>query len=111
VFDDAVSLEELERIVEVVKFQPEIIKVENVYQYNSDKNLKAIFHLRIMIKALLEELFKIKEKNGLVLEIDEGLLGLIRAEVMDLIDVDDVLRVFRSVPKILEVEKIVEGSR
>lgn len=108
VFDDAVSLEELERIVEVVKFQPEIIKVENVYQYNSDKNLKAIFHLRIMIKALLEELFKIKEKNGLVLEIDEGLLGLIRAEVMDLIDVDDVLRVFRSVPKILEVEKIVE---
>lgn len=107
-FDDAVSLEELERIVEVVKYQPEVVKVENVYQFNNDKNLKAIFHLRIMIKALLEELLRLKERNGLVLDIDEGMIGMIRAEILDLVDVDDVLRIFRSVPKILEVEKIVE---
>lgn len=100
-FDDAIALEEMERIVEVVKYQPEIVKVENVYQYNNDKNLKAIFHLRIMIKTLLEELLKLKDKTGAVLEIDEGLLGMIRAEIMDLVDTDDVLRVFRSVPKIL----------
>jgi hypothetical protein len=33
---------------------------------------------------------------------------MIKAEIGDFIDVEDVLRVFRSVPKILEVEKIVE---
>lgn len=85
-FDEAIALEEMERIVEVVKYQPEIVKVENVYQYNSDKNLKAIFHLRIMVKTLLEELLKLKEKTGAVLEIDEGLLGMIRAEILDLVD-------------------------
>jgi hypothetical protein len=108
VFDDAMSLEELERIVEVVKYQPEIVKVENVYQYNNDKSLKAIFHLKIMIKALLEELMSLKSKTGLTFDIDEGLLGMIRSEIDGFIDVEDVLRVFRSLPKIVEVEKIVE---
>jgi hypothetical protein len=108
VFDEALSLDEMERIVEVVKFQPEVVKVENVYNYNNDKHLKAIFHLKIMVKTLLEELMKLKDKSGLVLDIDEGLLGMIRTEILDLVDVDDVLRVFRSVPKIVEVEKIVE---
>jgi hypothetical protein len=50
-----------------------------VYHYNNDKNLKAIFHLKIMVKTLLEELMKLKDKSGLVLDIDEGLLGMIRA--------------------------------
>ena len=108
VFDDAMSMEELERIVEVVKYQPSVIKVENVYQVNSEKNMKAIFHLKIMIKALLEELLRVKDRNDLVLDIDEGLLGMIRGELEGMVDVDDVLRVFRSIPKIVEIEKIVE---
>lgn len=108
VFEDANSIDEMERIIEVVKYQPEIIKVENVYQYNSDKNLKAIFHLKVMVKTLLEALLRLKDRNGLTLDIDEGLFGMIKAEVGDFIDVDDVLRVFRTVPKILEVERILE---
>lgn len=85
-----------------------MVKVENVYQVNSEKNLKAIFHLRIMIKALLEELLRLRDANGLTLVIDEGLLGMIRGELDGMIDVEDVLRVFRSLPKIVEIEKIVE---
>lgn len=108
VFDDAISMEEMERLVEVVKYQPSVVKVENVYQVNSEKNVKAIFHLKIMIKALLEELLRLRDQNGLVLDIDEGLIGMIRGELEGMVDVDDVLRVFRSIPKIVEIEKIVE---
>ena len=61
-----------------MKYQPEIIKVENVYNLDSEKNRKAIFHLKIMVKVLLEELLKLKDKTGAVLEIDEGFIGMIR---------------------------------
>lgn len=108
VFDEAISLEEMERLVEVVKYQPSVVKVENVYQVNNEKNVKVIFHLKVMIKTLLEELLRLKNRNGLTLDIDEGLLGMIRAELDGMVEVDDVLRVFRSLPKVLEVEKIVE---
>lgn len=33
---------------------------------------------------------------------------MIRAEIMDAVSVDDILKVFRVTPKIVEVEKIVE---
>lgn len=42
------------------------------------------------------------------MEIDDGLLKMIDAEIDGVVDPQDVLKVFRSVPKILEVERIVE---
>ena len=33
---------------------------------------------------------------------------MIRTEIMDLVDVEDILKVYRSNPKIIEVPKIVE---
>lgn len=33
---------------------------------------------------------------------------MIRQEIADLVDVEDILRVYRVVPKIVEVEKVVE---
>ncbi len=39
----------------------------------------------------------------MVLEIDEGVIGMIRAEIMDVVDVDDILKVFRVTPKLVEV--------
>ena len=33
---------------------------------------------------------------------------MIRQEITDVVEVDDILRVFRVVPKIVEVEKVVE---
>lgn len=105
---DVIEVDEIDRIVEIVKYVPEVVKVENVYAYSSEKSRKVEFHLRVLIKALLEELEKLKRKSGLVLELDEGVLGMIRAEIMDVVNVDDILKVFRVVPKIVEVEKIVE---
>jgi len=101
-------VDELDRVVEIVKYVPQIVKVENVYAYSSEKSKKVEFHLRILIKALLEELEKLKRKTGAVLEIDEGVIGMINQEIMGVVDVDDILKVFRVVPKIVEVEKIVE---
>ena len=43
-----------------------------------------------------------------MLELDEGIIGMINQEIMGVVDVDDILKVFRVVPKIVEVEKIVE---
>jgi hypothetical protein len=56
-----------------------------------------------LIKALLEEMEKIKRKTGVVLEMDEGVLGMISSEIMGVVNVDDILKVFRPVPKIVEV--------
>ena len=77
---------------------PEVVKVENVYAYSSEKSRKVEFHLRVLIKALLEELERLKLKTGLVLELDEGVIGMIKAEIMDVVSVDDILKVFRVVP-------------
>ena len=98
-----IEVDEMEKLVEIVKIKPEIIKVENVYTQSTEKERRKEFHLRVLIKALLEELDKIKQKTGEVLELDEGVIGMIKSEIMDTIDVDDILKVFRVNQKIVEV--------
>lgn len=105
---DVIEIDELDRVIEIVKFVPEVVKVDNVYAYSSEKSRKVEFHLRVLVKALLEELEKLKRKTGATLEIDEGIIGMINQEIMGVVNVDDILKVFRVVPKIVEVEKIVE---
>ena len=87
---------------------PEVVKVDNVYAYSSEKSRKVEFHLRVLVKALLEELEKLKAKTGATLEIDEGIIGMINQEIMGVVNVDDILKVFRVAPKMVEVEKLVE---
>ena len=84
-----------------------MVKVDNVYLQSSEKERRKEFHLRVLVKALLEELEKIRAKTGVVLELDEGVVGMIKAEIMDTVDVDDILKVFRINQKIVEVEKVV----
>lgn len=50
---DLIEVDEMERVVEIVKFVPDVVKVENVYAYSSEKSRKVEFHLRVLIKALL----------------------------------------------------------
>jgi len=33
--------------------------------------------------------------------MDEGVIGMIRGEIMDVVNVEDILKVFRVVPKIV----------
>ena len=105
---DLIEVDEIDRVIEIVKFVPDVVKVENVYAYSSQKSRKVEFHLRVLIKALLEELEKLRLRTGAVLEIDEGIIGMIKAQIMDVVNVDDILKVFRVVPKIVEVEKVVQ---
>ena len=102
------SVDEIDRLVQIVRYVPQTVKVDNIYTVSSEKGRKIEFHLRVLIKALLEELEKIRAKTGVVLEMDEGVIGMIRAEIMDVVSVDDILKVFRVTPKLVEVEKIVE---
>lgn len=92
----------------MIKYEPQVVRVENVYAYNSEKSRKVEFHLRILLKALLTEMEKIVIKTGEVPEIDEGIIGMIKEEIIDVVEVDDILKVYRTVPKIVEVEKVVE---
>lgn len=57
----------MERVVEIVKIMPEIVRVDNVYTYSNEKSRKVEFHLRVLIKALLEELEKVRRKTGITL--------------------------------------------
>ena len=98
---DMLESDDFERLVSIVKYVPEFHRVENVYAYSSQKSRKVEFHLRVLIKALLEELEKIKRSTGIVLNIDEGVIGMINQEIMGVVDVDDILKVFRIVPKIV----------
>ena len=105
---DLLEADDFERLVSIVKYVPEYHRVENVYAYSSEKSRRVEFHLRVLIKALLEELEKLKLKYGAVLDIDEGVIGMINQEILGVVSVDDILKVFRVVPKIVEVEKVVE---
>jgi hypothetical protein len=98
---DLIEADDFDRVVSIVKYVPEFYRVENVYAYSSEKSRRVEFHLRVLIKALLEELEKVKRKSGLVLDIDEGVIGMINQEIMGVVDVDDILKVFRVVPKIV----------
>lgn len=107
---DVIEVDELDRIVEIVKFVPQAVRVENVYAYSSSKSRRVEFHLRVLLKALLEEFEKVRARTGVVFDIDEGVIGLINQEIMGVVNVDDILKVFRSTPKIVEVEKIIEKT-
>lgn len=49
-----IEADEIEKLIQIVKFVPHIVKVENVYTHNTEKERKLEFHLRILLKALLE---------------------------------------------------------
>ena len=55
----------------------------------------------MLIKALLEQIEKIKISTGAVLDIDEGLIKMINQEILDIVSVDDILKIFRVAPKIV----------
>ena len=54
-----------------------------------------IFHLRVLLKALLEELYRIKGKLNIDLDLDEAILALLREQCIDGINVEEVIAMFR----------------
>ena len=69
---DLIGADELERVIEIVRYVPEVVKVDNIYL--SDRSRKVEYHLRVLIKALLEELLRLRQRTGADLEIDGRIL-------------------------------------
>lgn len=67
----------LSKITEIVRFVPSLVKVENIYNVNNDKQRKLEFHLKVLLKALLLEFEKMKAKTGVTPEIDEQVIKMI----------------------------------
>ena len=61
---DTILHEDLDRIVEITKYVPQMVRVENVYTYDSEKTRKVEFHLRLLLKALLDELLRVQSAYG-----------------------------------------------
>ena len=59
-----VDADGLSKITEIVRYVPSLVKVENVYNINNDKQRKLEFHLKVLLKSLLIEFEKIKKKAG-----------------------------------------------
>jgi hypothetical protein len=96
-----IGVDDLHRIVDIIRYVPQQVRVENVYAYSSEKSRRSEFHLRVLLKALLEELYKLKSRYNAVLDIDEGVIGLINQEITDIVNVDDILKVFRTQARIV----------
>lgn len=50
---NVVDAEGLSKITEIVRYVPSLVKVENVYNINNDKQRKLEFHLKVLLKSLL----------------------------------------------------------
>jgi hypothetical protein len=98
----------LERIKEIVVHQVSEVKVDNVYLYSSTRDSQVIFRLRVLVKVLLEELEKVRKQHGIEVTLDEGILGLLKDQVIDGVDLEAVIGLFRPPCKYVEVPVIVE---
>lgn len=51
---DLLEADDFDRVISIVKYVPEVHRVENVYALDVEINRKVEFHLRVLCKALLE---------------------------------------------------------
>lgn len=49
-----------------------------------------------------------KVAYGVELGIDEGVIGMVRGELLDMVEIEDILAIFRPVPRVVEVPKFIE---
>lgn len=81
----------LERIKEIIVHSVETVKVDNVYIYSQKKEKEINFKLRILIKTLLEKLDLIKREHGIEIALDEGILGLLKDQAIEGINIEAVI--------------------
>jgi hypothetical protein len=64
--------------------------------------------LRVLIKALLEELERVKKIYGVEIALDDGILGLIKELAVDCINIEEIIGLFRPCSKYIEVPVVVD---
>ena len=87
-----------DRIVEIIRFVPQEIRVENTYEYGCSK--QKVANLESQLRTTIVELLKEIEEND---EIDLEVIGRARAAVGL-----GVIPEFRRRSKVVEVEKVIE---
>ena len=69
----------MDRLVEITKYVPQMVRVENTYTIDSEKQRKIVFHLKILLKALLSELLRVREDYSCDILINEGVVNMINS--------------------------------
>jgi len=59
--------------------------------------------MRVLIKALLEEMQIIRKKYNAEITLDAGLVEMMKSQVIEGVNVEDILALYRPLPKIIEV--------
>lgn len=54
--------------------ETEVIHVEDVYNYYDKSDKQSIYYLRVLVKALVEELKRISNNHKIAIELDEAIL-------------------------------------
>lgn len=88
--------------------QSEVITVDNVYQYYSKSDKQLIFHLRVLIKSLLEEFDRISKTEKVDFQLDGAIINMLREQVLEGVDIQDILALFRAPARVCEVDTIVQ---
>jgi len=101
---DIIGVDGLSNIIEIVKFIPEVVKVENVYIFNAEKQRRLEFYLKVLLKALLDEMARAKGVYaGLQFNLDGGIIAMIHDQLGDCIDIDAILKCCSVYYKTVEV--------
>lgn len=69
-----------------------------------------ILHLRVLIKSLLEELYRVKDKYGLDLALDEAILAMLKEQCIDGINIEAIVALFRPPARYIEVPIVIENK-
>lgn len=66
-------------------------------------------HLRALIRGLMEEIEGIRKKHGIEFTLDAGILELLKKQMIDGLDMEAIIALFRPPAKIIEVPVYVES--
>jgi ABC-type uncharacterized transport system involved in gliding motility auxiliary subunit len=82
-------------IKQILVKETEVVHVDNVYNYYSKSDKQNLYYSRVLIKSLLDELKRISNEHKVAIELDEGVLELLRTQALDGINIDDIISLFR----------------
>ena len=71
--------------------------------------MKMVFHLKAMLKKLLEELMGIRRKHGIEFTLDAALIAMLEEQCNDL-EVDAIIEMFRPPARYIEAPIVVENK-
>ena len=71
--------------------------------------MKMVFHLKAMLKKLLEELMGIRRKHGIEFTLDAALIAMLEEQCNDL-EVDAIIEMFRPPARYIEAPIVIENK-